>query len=127
MKHLFRSAVFTALLAAVVVLPLSGCSLFRSKTETVTITATPADSLLIVNGMMMGSPAVIEMPRDRNFTIQCMKEGFYPYIVNTTYHFNRTGTLDALGSIFVLPAIGLFSSGIWSLDQTEFNVVLSKK
>ncbi len=106
-------------------LGLCGCSAFRPSTQIVAINVEPADATLIANGMRYNySPIFIEAARDRDLLLSVYRKGYVPYSRVIGYHFNRTGTLDALGSIFLFPMIGLFSSGAWSLDETNLQIML---
>jgi hypothetical protein len=66
--------------------------------------------------------------RNRDVSIQCYKEGYAPYQRTIGNHFNTTGVLDAVGTwLFLLPGIGLFTPGAWSLDETDVTISLYQK
>jgi len=84
--------------------------------------------MVMINGQRYNSPASIRVKRDRDVSIQCYKEGYIPYQRTIGNHFNETGALDAVGTFcFLLPGIGLFCSGAWSLDETDVTVTLFQK
>jgi hypothetical protein len=106
----------------------AGCSAFRNSMQTMSINCTPADSVLMVNGERYTPAAQISVKRDRDVSIECYKDGFVPYQRTIGYHFNETGALDAVGTaLFLVPAIGLFTPGAWSLDETNVNISLFPK
>ncbi len=92
------------------------------------IHCTPVDSVLMVNGNRYTPPADISVRRNREVSIECYKDGFVPYQRTIGYHFNSTGALDAVGTaLFLLPAVGLFTPGAWSLDETNVAISLIPK
>jgi len=66
--------------------------------------------------------------RNRQVSIAADKDGYFPYEQSVGYHFNTTGALDAVGTaLFLIPAIGLFTPGAWSLDETNVAIVMVPK
>lgn len=103
----------------------SGCSAFRPHSETVNVVCEPTDSILVINGQRYASPAQVEVPRNRDVSIQCNKKGYFTAQQTVGHHFNGTGALDAVGTLLILlPGIGLFTPGAWSLDKTDIHVQL---
>jgi hypothetical protein len=113
-----------SILSVAIVIFGSGCSVFRGSRQKVTITYQPADAVLMVNHQRYLSPATIKLPRNRAALIECHKPGYTEYRNQVENHLNFTGALDAIGSILILPMIGLCTPGAFSLDETEFNIVL---
>ena len=106
----------------------TGCSAFRAHNQTLNITCNPDDSILMVNGRRYSSPAQVSTKRNRDVSIQCFKEGYLPQQLTIGNHFNGTGALDAAGTFFFLvPCIGLFTPGAWSLDETDVGITLYQK
>lgn len=104
---------------------LSGCSAFRPHSQTLNVACSPADATLQVNGSMYKSPAQVEVPRNRDVSVQCSKKGYFQAQRTVQHHFNGTGALDAAGTLlFLVPGIGLFTPGAWSLDQTNVQIQL---
>jgi len=121
MKNI-RSNAF-ALLSAVLLL--AGCSSFQQPTQLLTVTCTPSRAVVVVNGQYYRPPVYLTLPRDRTVTIQCHKEGYVPYVKVVGTHLNTCGKLDSIGAgILLIPGIGLFSPGAWSLDETDVNITL---
>jgi hypothetical protein len=107
---------------------LTGCSAFRSSTQMVNITCNPNDAILTVNGQRYTPPVQINAKRNRDLSIQCYKEGYAPSQRTIGHHLNGTGALDAVGTLLILvPCIGLFTPGAWSLDETDVAITLYQK
>jgi hypothetical protein len=115
--------IITILMIALV----TGCSAFRPHSQTVNVNCTP-NGKLMVNGSFYKSPSQIEVPRNRDLTVQCHKKGYYPAQRTIGNHLNMTGALDGAGTLILLwPGIGLLTPGAWSLDQTDVQVQLFKE
>lgn len=108
------------------ILFLSGCSIFRSATETVTIKTNVPDADIYVNTVPVGkSPVSTSVKRNRVISIVARKQGYEPTARSIDYHLNGTGAADIVGTFTCLfPAIGLVSPGIYSLDETEIYLYL---
>ena len=105
----------------------SGCSAFRAHNQTLNVNCMPQDAILMVNGQRHSSPTQVNVKRNRDVSIQCHKEGYYPYQRTIGHHFNATGALDAVGTfLFLVPGVGLFTPGAWSLDETDVSISLYK-
>jgi hypothetical protein len=127
MKQMTLAVINTGI-AALFLVAGTGCSAFRGSMQTMYIQTTPADSILMVNGQRYTPPAQISVKRNQDVSIDCYKDGFVPYQRTIGYHFNSTGALDAVGTaLFLVPAIGLFTPGAWSLDETNVNISLFQK
>jgi hypothetical protein len=106
----------------------TGCSVFKSHMQTVNINCTPPDSVLMVNGEKYASPAQISVKRNKDVSIECFKDGYAPYRSKIFHHLNETGNLDIIGGcLFLVPLVGVFSPGAWSLDQTDVEISLFQK
>jgi hypothetical protein len=127
MKKKLHAALNFGLIAPLIIAS-AGCSAFRSPEQTVSIECHPSDTVLLVNGQRYTSPATLSVKRNREISINCEKDGYYPYDRTVGTHFNTTGVLDAVGTcLFLIPAIGLFTPGAWSLDETNVTVNLVPK
>ncbi|MDF7800783.1 hypothetical protein P4C99_15015 [Pontiellaceae bacterium B1224] len=126
MKEKIQKLTCIALSTSIVVL--TGCSAFRPTHQMVNITCMPDDAILTVNGTRYTSPAQVKAKRNRNVSIQCYKEGYMPDQRTIGHHFNETGALDAVGTFFFLvPCIGLFTPGAFTLDETDVAITLYQK
>ena len=120
MKYAFL-AVFTAVILAFT----SGCSFLARGEQIVSVTVTPSDAAVIANGVEyhMLSPMFIEVPTRDALLIQAYKPGYRTAYYAADSQLSKTGTIDAIGGIFILPALGLFSNGAWRF--TESNIVIN--
>lgn len=104
---------------------ISGCSAFRPATQLVNVTCSQPSAILTINGQRYSSPAQVKMKRNRDISIQAFKPGYAPYQRTIGHHFNGTGALDAVGTIlFLVPGVGLFCPGAFSLDETDVFITL---
>ena len=114
-----------AAVLCLIVLP--GCSAFRSSTEVVSINSNVPEAEVYINGTLVGStPMTTQIPRSKDFGLTLRKPGYESAAITVESHMNTTGVLDIIGTfIFLVPVIGLFTSGAWSLDETEINLNLA--
>lgn len=124
MRHTMRS-----LIAIVLVMTFSGCSLFMPHSQTVTVTTSERDAEIYINGNLEGvGTASAVVKRNENVTIMAKKKGFYPATRNITKTMSPVGIVDVIGGVcFLLPFIGLMSPGAWELQTTNVTVLMSKK
>ncbi len=106
----------------------SGCSLFVSRTQTMTVTASERDAEIFINGNMVGVGTASEIVRrNENATIMVKKKGFYPATRNISKTMSNVGIVDCVGGfIWLIPFFGLLAPGAWELQQTNISVCLSK-
>lgn len=102
----------------------TGCSVLARGEQVVSITVTPSDASVIANGVEyhMLSPMFIEVPTRDALLVTAYKPGYRTAFYAADSELSSTGKLDALGSIFVLPAVGLLTNGAWRF--TESNIVI---
>ncbi len=107
---------------------LSGCSAFVPKTEALNINCSEEDATLQVNGQMYKGSAQPEVERNKPVAIMCTKPGFYPAQKTIDKSLSGTGIADIVGTfIFLLPGIGLFTPGAWTLNEDFADVQMVKK
>lgn len=114
-----------AVFAAFVLAFTSGCSFLARGEQLVSVTVTPSDASVIANGVEyhMLSPMYIEVPTRDALLITAYKPGYRTAYYAVDSELSSTGRLDALGSIFILPAAGLLTNGAWRF--TESNIVIN--
>jgi hypothetical protein len=101
----------------------TGCSAFMPKSQTVSVACSEPDAVLQVNGQHFNGTAQTDVPRNKNVSIMCTKPGYFPAQKTIDYSLSGTGVADIVGTVlFILPGIGLFTDGAWSLDETNVNV-----
>lgn len=106
---------------------LSGCSAFMPRTQTVGVTCSEPDAVLQINGQMHKGSAQAEVRRNKSVAIMCVKPGYYPAQKTIDHSLSGTGVADIVGTVlFLLPGIGLFTPGAFSLDETNVSVPMIK-
>ena len=103
----------------------SGCSVLARGEQIVSITVTPSDAAVIANGTEyhMLSPMYIEVPTRDALLVTAYKPGYRTAYYAADSQLSRTGIIDAIGGILILPAAGLLSNGAWRF--TESNIVIN--
>lgn len=111
--------------AALILTLASGCSFFARGEQIIAVTVTPSDAAVIANGAEyhMLSPMYMSVPTRDALLITAYKPGYRTAYYAADSELSSTGKLDALGSIFILPAAGLLTNGAWRF--TESNVVIN--
>ena len=114
-----------ALFAALLLVCTSACSFLARGEQIISVTVTPTDASVIANGMEyhLLSPMFIEVPTRDALLITAYKPGYRTAYYVADSELSSTGKLDALGSIFILPAAGLLTNGAWK--YTESNIVIN--
>ena len=117
---------FLAICAAVVLAFSSGCSWLARGQQLVSVTVTPSDAYVIANGVEYHSlsPMFISVPTRDALLITAYKPGYRTAYYAVDSELSSTGKLDALGSIFILPAAGLFSNGAWRFAESNIKIEL---
>ena len=114
-----------AFCAAVLLSFTSACSVLARGKQVVAITVTPSDAAVIANGVEYHvlSPMYIEVPTRDALLVTAYKPGYRTAYYAADSELSSTGKLDALGSILILPSIGLLTNGAWRF--TESNIVIN--
>lgn len=114
-----------AFFAALFLVFTSGCSFLARGEQIVSVTVTPSDAAVIANGAEYHilSPMFIEVPTRDALLITAYKPGYRTAFYAADSELSTTGKIDAIGGIFILPAIGLLSNGAWRF--TESNIVIN--
>lgn len=114
-----------AFFAVVISMFSTGCSLLARGEQIVSVTVTPSDAYVIANGVEYHtlSPMFIEVPTRDALLITAYKPGYRVAYYAVDSELSSTGKLDALGSILILPAVGLLSNGAWRF--AESNIVIN--
>ncbi len=117
---------FLAICAAVVLAFSSGCSWLARGQQLVSITVTPSDASVIANGVEYHtlSPMFISVPTRDALLVTAYKPGYRTAYYAVDSELSSTGKIDALGSIFILPAAGLFSNGAWRFVESNIRIDL---
>ena len=106
-----------------------GCSALRPVNQPVNFTCDPKEGVeLIVSGKKYICPVTVELPRNREFSVEGYKEGHEVYKRTISYHSNTTFIiLDIVGGcIWAVPFLGLLTPGTKDLDETDIYVKLMR-
>lgn len=110
----------------VLVVSISGCSLFVPHKQSISINGKPANATVIVNGRQYNTPTVIQVKRNKDVSIVVSKDGYNTFQCHSGHSLSTWGILDVIGGVCVLvPFLGLLSPGAFELDQDNFYYVLT--
>lgn len=112
--------------AGAILLGGSGCSYTNRGPKLISLTILPADAYVIINGIEYHSvsPQFVEVNPNRTLLITAYKPGYKEAFYAVNNQLSTVGTIDAFGSIFLIPFLGLFSSGAWELKETNIKIEL---
>lgn len=117
-----------SVLNVVLVLVMTGCSLFAPKDQMISINGEPAGARVLVNGNVMTVPGTLSVKRNKNVHIMVTKPGYHPYAITTGYTLSQYGTLDLIGTfVFLVPVVGLITPGAYELEQDTFYYSLTQE
>ena len=114
------------IISLILIATLTGCSTFASKTQQFSVTATPKDASIIINGQLRGKGhAVAEVKRDSSVSVMVSKKGCQPMHRAIGHSINGLGILAGIVTLILLvPAFGLASAGAYSLDEDTLHFTL---
>ncbi len=112
----------------VLVLSTNGCSFFAPKTENVAVNTVPASAEVYVNNDFKGTTPCSVPVSCKGGEIMVKKAGYDTQLHRVGRHLGTCGVMDIVGTvIFLVPAIGLFSAGAYTLDEHTINVNMTKQ
>ena len=123
-----KSRVANVVMASLLLLTTNGCSLFAPKSEIVSVNSEPQGAQVYVNGTLKGTtPCNVSVPcKEANIIVK--KDGYNSQFYTIGHSLGTCGILDIVGTVmFLVPVVGLFSSGAYTLDQHTIQAPLSKK
>ena len=108
-----------------IVLAVSGCSLFVPATEAVLISASDHEAKISVDGQYIGKGSVsVDLTRNRSHLIVGNLDG-RSVSVTIGRRISGTGIADIIGGfILVFPFLGALSPGFWTLDKSMVNLAI---
>ena len=122
-----KSPVVNLIMAACVILTMNGCSLFAPKTETIHIDSDPQGAEVVINDQHLVTPCSLSVPCNKDLAIAVRKDGYRTDVHYVGYTLGTCGFLDIVGTfLFLVPAVGLISSGAYTLNQHNIYVPLVK-
>ena len=127
MPKILRSICSFLLVISMLVLQ-SGCSMFVSSTQRISVNTSEPDAQIFVNGSFIGTGNVSTLvTRNQSVSIMAKKDGYYPVTRDIGTQMSTTGTLDMIGGcIILLPFIGLAFPGSKSLNLDNVSLVMQK-
>ena len=106
----------------------SGCgAILKGTTQTISIKSAPEGSTIEVNGQEFTSPALIELPRNRNYIVTISKEGYETH--QSQIHKTISGGILIIDILLgLMPVIVDAAMGTWyNLSPGEIMVTLKSK
>ena len=123
-----KSPVANIAMAALLLLTTNGCSFFAPKTEEVAVNTVPSGAEVYVNNDFKGTTPCSVPMSCKGGEIMVKKAGYDPQLYKVGRSLGTCGVMDIVGTVlFLVPAIGLFSAGAYTLDEHNVNVSLNKK
>jgi len=123
-----KSPVANVVMASLLLLTTNGCSFFAPKTEEVAVNTVPAGAEVYVNNDFKGTTPCNVPMSCKGGEIMVKKAGYDPQLYKIGRSLGTCGVLDIVGTVlFLVPAIGLFSPGAYTLDEHTVNVSLTEK
>lgn len=97
-----------------------GCSLFRSSTQPITVSATDPMAELFADGQPIGvGTATVNLKRNESHVFTAKMADGRAGTAQVGRSLSDTAMLDIVGGIlFLLPFVGLLAPGAWDLDLT---------
>lgn len=124
-KKMFKKFLYSAV-SLLLVVSVTGCSLFVSHNQTISINGQPANATVVVNGRLMTTPAVVKVPRNKGVNIVVTKDGYHSFMNYSGTTLSPWGILDIVGGVcFLVPFIGLAAPGAYELQQDNFYYMLT--
>ncbi len=105
---------------------LSGCSLFSSSKQDLTVMSNVPDAEIFINGQRVGVGNIeTRVKKNKNVQVMARREGYYPAYYNVDTRWSTTGTLDLIGGfLLIVPFLGLLSPASHKLDSSNVAVEL---
>lgn len=107
----------------------TGCSLFASSQQMLSVTSEPDGAEVKINGQYLGdTPLQTNVKRKDALMITVTKEGYKTGTRSTSTKLSTLGIIDIVGTcIWLVPIIGLLGGGAWEQDPANVHIPLSKK
>lgn len=114
------------IIASFALVSFSGCSFVAPSMQTIQVTSAPEGAKVRAGGQLMGqTPIQFEAHRGDNLLIEVQKEGYQTQYRTTSRTLSTIGILDVVGGcLFLVPLLGLLSSGAWKHDPDRYGVIL---
>jgi hypothetical protein len=105
---------------------MAGCSLFGPMNQSIDVSSDPPEAQVIVSGKPMGTtPLHFEADRGKDLLLEVQKPGYQTQYRTSSRTLSGLGMLDVISGFFwLVPFVGLASSGAWQHDPAEFGITL---
>lgn len=105
-----------------------GCSLFAPDRQAILVTASDPQAKITVDNELIGTgAATAELKRNREHVV-IAKVGDRSGTARIDKHISTTGVLDLVGGCIILvPFLGAFGPGFWTLEPQSVNVLVPNK
>jgi len=105
---------------------MAGCSLYGPTKQGIGVISDPPEAQVLVSGKPMGiTPLQFEVDRGENLLLEVQKSGYQTQYRTSSRKLSGLGILDVVSGFFwLVPFVGLTSSGAWEHDPAEFGVTL---
>ena len=123
-----KSRVANVVMASLLLITTNGCSLFAPKSEDIFVDSEPQGAQVIAGNRHGTTPCTISVPCNKDVTVIVKKNGYGTQTYKIGYSLGTCGILDIVGTVlFLVPAVGFFSAGAYTLDQHTVYAPLTKK
>lgn len=105
----------------------TGCSLFASGRQTISVASEPSGADVTINGERAGrTPLQYSIPRKDEASILLSKDGYEPATRHTSRSLSGVGIVDVIFGCFLLvPLFGLMGGGAYVQEPANMAVTLS--
>ena len=125
--HRFKGIFLYRILSLVIILCyMVGCSLYGPTKQSIVVSSDPPEAQVIVSGKPIGTtPLHFEFDRGENLQLEVQKSGYQTEYRTSSRTLSGLGMLDTISGFFwLVPFVGLTSSGAWQHDPAEFGISL---
>lgn len=108
---------------------LTGCSCFRSSTQTVSVTTDQPGTEIYINGSMVGTgTASTSVKRNETLQLMAKKAGYVTIQQSIGTAMSTSGWLDIIGGcLFLIPFFGLLAAGSRNIEKPNINLMMIKE
>lgn len=125
--HRFAGMLPCRIVSLVIILCyMAGCSLYGPTKQSISVSSDPPEAQVIAGGKPMGTtPLHFEFDRGENLQLEVQKSGYQTQYRTSSRTLSGLGMLDTISGFFwLVPFVGLTSSGAWQHDPVDFEITL---
>ena len=107
----------------------TGCSLFGSHYQILTVCSDPDGADVMLNGFKIGkTPLQHKIRRRGQYLVELRKDGYNTVYTRTDQSLSAVGTVDVVAGAFLLvPLLGMISPAAWEQNPSSLGFVLYLK